>query len=101
MMQEILLGGHLYQKILKERMENWLSFLQLNILKRAKDTTYELNAASMLVAVKSSGTFDKSIDNFLATGNLTSSSGLGLMQSSGLVIVAENINRMRYMSHFR
>lgn len=101
MMQEILLGGHLYQKILKERMENWLSYLQLNILKKAKDTTYELNNTTMLTAVKTSGTFDKSIANFLSTGNLTSSSGLGLMQSSGLVIVAENINRMRYMSHFR
>lgn len=101
MMQEILLGGHLYQKILKERLENWLGFVQINILKRATDTTYELNGDNMLLAVKQSGTFDKSLDNFLSTGNLTSTSGLGLMQHSGLVIVAENINRMRYMAHFR
>ena len=39
--------------------------------------------------------------NFLGTGNLPSETGLGLMQSKGLTIMAENINRMRYMSHFR
>lgn len=41
------------------------------------------------------------MEYFLSTGNLRSSSGLGLMQNSGLTIIAENINRMRYMSHFR
>merc|ERR1712032_1469510 len=34
-------------------------------------------------------------------GNLPSRTGLGLMQDRGLTIMAENINRMRYMSHFR
>ena len=38
---------------------------------------------------------------FTGTGNLPSSTGLGLMQNKGLTIMAENINRMRYMSHFR
>lgn len=55
----------------------------------------------MLNALKSCGTLDSQMENFLSTGNIRSQSGLGLMQSSGLSIVAENINRMRYMSHFR
>ena len=38
--------------------------------------------------------FSKKIESFLSTGNLpTSSRGLGLMQTTGFVIQAENINR--------
>ena len=39
--------------------------------------------------------------NFLATGNLVSSTGLDLQQASGFTIVAEKLNWMRYISHFR
>lgn len=55
----------------------------------------------MLNVLKHCGTFDSQMENFLSTGNVRSQTGLGLMQSTGLSIVAENINRMRYMSHFR
>lgn len=34
MMQELLLAGHLYQKLLKEKLENFLQYLKVNILKR-------------------------------------------------------------------
>ena len=39
--------------------------------------------------------------NFIATGNVTSASGLGLMQNTGLVIPADNINALRFAAHFR
>lgn len=100
MMQELLLGGHLYQKVLKERVETWLSWLRTNILKRA-DGAYELTRVNMMLAIKQGAGIGAGMANFLSTGNLTSRTGLGLMQNSGLVIMAENINRMRYMSHFR
>lgn len=48
-----------------------------------------------------SSNIESQMEHFLSTGNLRSSTGLGLTQSTGLTIVAENINRMRYMSHFR
>src|SRR6267154_5763248 len=41
------------------------------------------------------------MSNFLATGNLASPSGLDLQQASGFTIVAEKLNWMRYISHFR
>lgn len=45
---------------------------------------------------------ERQFENFMGTGNLPAEcSGLGLMQNKGLTIMAENINRMRYMSHFR
>lgn len=52
-------------------------------------------------AAKYSGGIEHALELFLATGSINSISGLGLMQDKGLTIVAENINRMRYMSHFR
>ena len=38
---------------------------------------------------------------FLATGNLVSPTGLDLQQTSGYTIVAEKLNYLRYLSHFR
>ncbi|KAJ4447595.1 hypothetical protein ANN_09602, partial [Periplaneta americana] len=52
-------------------------------------------------ALARSGTVEAPMERFLATGNISSRSGLGLLQDKGLTVVAENINRMRYMSHFR
>lgn len=43
----------------------------------------------------------KPMGYFLATGNIISKSGLGLMQASGLAVVADKLNFGRYVSHFR
>ncbi|RZC39794.1 DNA-directed RNA polymerase I subunit RPA2, partial [Asbolus verrucosus] len=103
MMQELLLGGHLYLQIIKEKLQSWLFGLRANILKRASSNNFPgmLTQNEMLNAAKRSGGLESGFENFMATGNLSSQSGLGLMQDKGLTIVAENINRMRYMSHFK
>ncbi|XP_011302385.1 DNA-directed RNA polymerase I subunit RPA2 [Fopius arisanus] len=103
MMQECLLGGHLYLQVLKEKLQTWLSILRMSIMKRAKTVgnNFRISPQEMLTAMKHTGTIESSMENFLSTGNIKSQTGLGLMQHSGLTIVAENINRMRYMSHFR
>lgn len=101
MMQEVLLGGHLYQKVIKDRIENWLEQVRYAILKQSEQSNFVLNVTAFTQACKIAGSIERSVGNFLSTGNLVSKSGLGLMQASGLVIMAENINRMRYMSHFR
>lgn len=41
------------------------------------------------------------LEGFLATGNLTSRTNLDMMQTSGYTIVADKLNQMRYLSHFR
>ncbi|XP_055680598.1 DNA-directed RNA polymerase I subunit RPA2 [Lutzomyia longipalpis] len=102
MMHEILLGGHLMQKLLKDRLQMYLVSLKFNILKKAQSTMgFSLTQTEMTTALKYCGTFTRGMENFLATGNINTSNSLGLQQTSGLVIMAENINRMRYMSHFR
>lgn len=55
----------------------------------------------MLNVTKFRSNIDAQMEYFLSTGSIRSSTGLGLMQNTGLTIVVENINRMRYMSHFR
>ncbi|XP_059618200.1 DNA-directed RNA polymerase I subunit RPA2 [Phlebotomus argentipes] len=102
MMHEILLGGHLVQKLMKDRLQSYLVSLRFNILKKANSTTgFSLTQSEMIIAMKYCGTFTRQFENFLATGTVNSSGNLGLQQTTGLVIMAENINRMRYMSHFR
>ena len=64
-------------------------------------TSFELTPAIMDWCLSKTWNFERLFENFLGTGNLPSETGLGLMQDKGLTIMAENINRMRYMSHFR
>ncbi|KAH0564449.1 DNA-directed RNA polymerase I subunit RPA2 [Cotesia glomerata] len=103
MMHECLLGGHLYLQILKEKCQTWLSFLKRAIIKKNQKVgpQYRMTAREMTSATAQCGNFSGEMENFLATGNVKTATGLGLMQHTGLTIVAENINRCRYMSHFR
>ena len=89
--------------MLKEKLQTWLLTLKGSILKKARMTSgaFEITPSVMDVCLKGTLMLEKMYENFLGTGNLPSQSGLGLMQDKGLTIMAENINRMRYMSHFR
>jgi len=103
MMHELILGGHLYLQILKEKLGDWLNEIKALIIKKARLQSQKLNITPEMVesCSKRCKTMETVFTNFLGTGNLPSRSGLGLMQDKGLTIMAENINRMRYMSHFR
>ena len=43
----------------------------------------------------------KKLEQFLATGNLVSRSNLDLQQATGFTVVADKLNMVRYLSHFR
>ena len=102
--QEVLLPGHLYLMILKEKLEECLSGVKQAILTdmRLHPTKVALSKdlyfRKMLDAQKDVG---RALHYFLVTGNLVSSSGLDMMQVSGYTIVAEKLNYFRYLSHFR
>ena len=101
MMQEVVLGGHLYLQLLKEKLETWLVTMKMAILRRSKMPNFDLNANTMYWCVNKTLTLERMFETFISTGNLPTQTGLGLMQDKGMTIMAENINRMRYMSHFR
>lgn len=100
MMQEILLGGHLYQKVVKDRIHRSLVGLMMQIKKMSEDDANFSATYPKLKKIPIPKT-DSAIRNFLSTGNLSNPAGMGIPQNAGLVIIAENINRMRYMAHFR
>lgn len=43
----------------------------------------------------------KQLEFFLATGTLKSRTGLDLMQDKGFAVIADKLNNMRFLSHFR
>jgi DNA-directed RNA polymerase I subunit RPA2 len=104
---ELLLGGHLYGMILKERLEQMLIGVRV-AMEKDLETGYTgakervLGDSDYLKKIVSrQGDIGRKLFYFLATGNLVSESGLDLMQVSGYTIVAEKLNRYRYLSHFR
>lgn len=103
MMHEIVVGGHLYLQLLKEKLQDFTNILKMVIKKKAETVgpTFDLTPTMMNNCALKTGSLERPFQNFVATGNLPSRTGLGLMQDKGLTIMAENINRMRYMSHFR
>ncbi|XP_074659731.1 DNA-directed RNA polymerase I subunit RPA2-like [Tubulanus polymorphus] len=102
MNHEVLLGGHLYQKFIQERLSYWLTALKYTILKLAdKKVDLSVDADSITKCSKLVTNITASTEFLLSTGNLVSKSGLGLMQHSGLAVVADKLNFMRYLSHFR
>ncbi|KAL3881452.1 hypothetical protein ACJMK2_027894, partial [Sinanodonta woodiana] len=106
MNQEILLGGHLYLMVLKEKLESWLLSLRINIEKSAKTikegcVPYQLTSDLLYTLSGRIQDISKGMEYLLATGNLVSKSGLGLMQTTGLTVVADKLNFFRYISHFR
>ncbi|KAJ3045414.1 DNA-directed RNA polymerase I subunit rpa2 [Rhizophlyctis rosea] len=104
--QEVLLGGHLFLAIIKEKFGDWLSAIktQIQVDIRRSPTSVNFSDRKYLqkVLVKCSGVADvgKKLEYFLATGNLVSNTGLDLQQTSGYTIVAEKLNFYRYISHF-
>lgn len=106
MHQEVLLPGHLLQQFLKERLQDWQARLKEFLLKEAADKpsiNFDDTAVVEKCISKASDYADigKRMAYLLATGNLVSRSGMGLSQTSGFTIVAEKLNFLRHLSHFR
>jgi DNA-directed RNA polymerase I subunit RPA2 len=51
--------------------------------------------------IDSQTSIGKKMEHFLATGNLISRSNLDLQQTAGFTVVADKLNMVRYLSHFR
>ena len=106
MVQEVSLPGHTYLQLIKDRLNNWFKILKSLVLKKQRQVTtggraFQMTQGVMSGCLQISPRIDQHFTSFLSTGTVPTKADLGLMQSSGLSIMAENINRMRYMSHFR
>ena len=105
--QELLLPGQLLGMIAFDRLEIWLK----NIARQAVQTWTKRGAQrlgcfgstehlkSVVDVVKCD--VGQKIEYMLATGNVMPGSNVGVGQSRGLSVVAERLNYLRYISHFR
>jgi DNA-directed RNA polymerase I subunit RPA2 len=101
--QELLLPGHLMLMTLKEKLQEWLANIKAVIAKDLRmgksvnihDETYFKNSLNKTFDVGSK------LEYFLSTGNLKSPTGLDLKQATGFSIVADRLNFLRFLSHFR
>lgn len=103
--QEVLLPGFLYGQVVKERLDEYLSNVRAQF---AKDFRMELKGADLADDKYVKKVFQNMnhdvgvrLASFLATGNLSSPSGLDLQQTTGFTIGAEKLNFYRFISHFR
>lgn len=103
---EVLLGGQVFMNYFKEKLDDWMTSVRIfitqdlrrtpDIVKFDGDASYARKTFARVPA-----DIGRKLEYFLATGNLVSSTGLDLQQASGYTIVAEKLNFMRYLSHFR
>ncbi|XP_041646218.1 DNA-directed RNA polymerase I subunit RPA2 [Cheilinus undulatus] len=101
MCQEVLTPGQLYLMFLKERLSAWLVSVKLSIDKRFSRMSGGWTAENMMKIFNSGSDITKAFEYLLATGNLSSKTGLGMLQNTGLCVVADKLNFIRYLSHFR
>ncbi|KAI0483000.1 DNA-directed RNA polymerase I subunit RPA2 [Xylariaceae sp. FL0804] len=107
--QEILLGGFLYGMVIKERLDELLSTgLRLafrDYFRKSPSRTFMSEEFTKDFPIKLFQKANENVANgleyFLSTGNLSSPSGLDLQQVSGFTVVAEKLNFLRFISHFR
>ncbi|EQC34809.1 hypothetical protein SDRG_07614 [Saprolegnia diclina VS20] len=104
MNHELLLPGHLYLMILKEKLQEMLVSMRLQIERQVADVKNKVSVIDLAYLKKTwerTANIGNAMTYFLNTGNLRTSSGLDLMQLAGYTIVAEKLNYYRYFSHFR
>lgn len=102
MMQEILLPGHLYLGVLAEKLQQMLySMKTITLTLDSRKPFLNGQKLNLVEACKRESTLTNSIEYFLATGNLVSKHGLGILQTTGFAIIADKLNYWRYLSHFR
>lgn len=106
--QEVLLPGHLMAMMVKEKLQDYLGGVRdvfLKDLRPGASFAAKVNLADRTyidsLLLRNPVDIGKKIEYFMSTGNLVSQSGLDLSQVSGYTIVAERLNFLRYLSHYR
>lgn len=102
---EVLLPGNLLMMFLSDRLNDFLTKTQDTIMKGAPGNADEAFASSRVqkcieIAAKTANIGPK-MEYMLSTGNISNAADLGLSQSSGFTIIAEKVNYLRWLAHFR
>lgn len=102
---EILLSGHLYLGYLKERLDSTLHAIKAQISNDLRKGQANVNFLDdsyfKRVLQRASLDVGRHLQFFLATGNLNTRTGMDLQQVTGYTVVAERLNFLRFLAHFR
>lgn len=104
--QEVLLPGHLITIYLKEKLQDWLLRAKRTLQDEVDNNTKKFELSSLedvkrVIDKTSPKQIGASIENMLKTGRLVTQSGLDLQQRAGMTVMAERLNYLRFISHFR
>lgn len=106
--QEVLLPGHMFNMMTKEKLQDYLAGVREVFVKDLRPTSSYASKVDLgnktyvdSLLMRNPVDIGRKLEYFLSTGNLVSQTGLDLMQVSGYTIVAERLNFLRYLSHYR
>lgn len=103
--QEVLMPGFLFGMMIKEKLDDLLTNMRLQLLQDIRRTPntvdFHNNRYLSKAFAKVSANIGGKLATFLATGNMVSPTGLDLQQAAGFTIVAEKLNFYRFLAHFR
>ena len=101
---EVLLPGHAYLLYIKATIQRALALAKSSLIteikKKADVSCLHQDSVFRRVAEDHMGISLK-FSNFLATGNVSQTLSIELPQYSGLTIMAERLNHLRFLAHFR
>ncbi|XP_064102895.1 LOW QUALITY PROTEIN: DNA-directed RNA polymerase I subunit RPA2-like [Macrobrachium nipponense] len=102
-MQQVTIGGYTLLQFTKELLTDYLVNVKFRMIKMRKKNgdTWKLSDKDFRDMVIKEKKVGPALQYLLATGNLRSKSGCGLMQTTGLAVFMEHLNRMRDLSHLR
>ena len=107
MHQEILLSGQLFLNYLKEKFDDYLQSIQAAVATDTRRNPAQVNfsdrdnAYFRKLLSRVPADIGRKMEYFISTGNLVSNTGLDLQQVSGYTVVAERLNYLRFLAHFR
>jgi len=105
---ELLMGGHLYLQLAKEIMEESLLSTKTELEQVFNKKGFARSAglqnlgSRLTSTIQRYGNVGRKLFSVLATGSIHfSRSGLDMSQTAGFSIIADKLNRLRYLSHFQ
>ena len=109
--QDLVLGGNVYSMLFKENIQKYLSTLVIQInadIVKSQSSSHDLTPEKIAsdayitrISNRVQVDLGKRMEHFLATGNLVTDTGLDFQQTTGFAVIAEKLNYLRYLSHFR
>nr|AOE43171.1 RNA polymerase I second largest subunit [Rostrostelium ellipticum] len=100
---EVLLPGHLMAALLRDKLSEYLEVLRALFTKSISESSGKKvnHDVSLKKCIERMPSIGERLTYLLSTGNLVSESGLDVQQTTGFSIIADKLNYVRFLSHFR